>query len=65
MLIENMHAVDENGVYQIIACQYCSKWYKNNHGGEQCVWNNREVPKACDFCSRFSPIGKDEVNTNE
>ena len=52
--IKKLQYIKESlGNVQKRTCENCSKWYRNNHGGEKCVWNNKEVPKKNDYCSRF------------
>ena len=34
-------------------CEFCKKWYLNDNNGKECSWNNNEVPKRKDFCSRW------------
>ena len=34
-------------------CENCRKWYRNDNNGKECIWNNNEVPRKNDYCSRW------------
>ena len=46
-------------------CFSCKKFYRNTNDSSLCSWNNREVPNADDFCSRYEPLVNNKCDASE